>query len=110
VVTHGAYRHIARPVFATKCKAVCILLNARTMQFKVKVIPKSSENKIIELDNQSDSLDAIKFKIKITVPPEKGKANQKVIELLSKKFKVSKSAVQIIRGFTIPEKTIKINL
>jgi uncharacterized protein (TIGR00251 family) len=78
------------------------------MQFKIKVIPKSSENKIIELDNKSDSLDAVRFKIKVTDVPEKGKANSKVIQLLADYFGVAKSSVQIIRGLTISEKTIKI--
>ena len=72
------------------------------MLIKVKIIPKSSINKII-LENDI-------FKIKITNAPEKGKANDRVIKLLSKHFKVPKSNIEIIKGLTKPNKIVKINL
>ncbi|MFC1622636.1 DUF167 domain-containing protein [Patescibacteria group bacterium] len=71
------------------------------MLIKVKVIPKSSINKIIE-ESFGD------FKIKIITVPEKGKANDKVIKLLAKYFKVSKTKISIIRGLTTSKKIIKI--
>ncbi|MBU4360386.1 DUF167 domain-containing protein [Patescibacteria group bacterium] len=72
------------------------------MLIQIKVIPKSSCNKIILRDNV--------FKLKITDAPEKGKANDKVIKLLSKHFKVAKSQIEIIKGLTKPNKLIKISL
>jgi uncharacterized protein (TIGR00251 family) len=72
------------------------------MLLKIKVIPKSSQDKIIRqaVDN---------FKIKITDAPEKGKANKKVIQLLAKEFGVSQSNVIITHGLTNRNKSVRIN-
>jgi len=48
------------------------------------------------------------LKIKVTVPPEGGKANRKVVELLSKALKVPKSDVEIVRGETSRIKLVRI--
>jgi len=47
--------------------------------------------------------------VKVTVPPEKGKANKAVIELLSKALKVPKSRIEIIKGETSRIKTVFID-
>jgi len=39
-----------------------------------------------------------RLKIRVTVPPEGGKANEKVVELLSKALKVPASCIEIVRG------------
>ena len=72
------------------------------MQLKVKVIPKSSQNKIIPVDDF--------LKIKITTAPEKGKANKQVIKMLAKKFNVPTSQIEIVRGLTSQEKIVKIDI
>lgn len=71
------------------------------MIIKVKVIPKSSQNKIIGFEGEE-------LKIKCTSAPEKGKANAAVIALLSKYYKVPKSAITILRGKTSTRKVIEI--
>lgn len=63
------------------------------MIIRVKVIPKSSLNKIIGFEKDV-------LKIKCTAVPEKGKANAEVIALLSKYYKVPKSAITLLRGRT----------
>jgi len=73
------------------------------MQIKLKVIPKSSQNKVIPQDNNF-------FKIKVTSAPDKGKANQQVIKLLAQHFKTSKSNIQIIKGLTSQHKVVNINI
>lgn len=50
-----------------------------------------------------------KLKIRVTVPPEGGKANKAVIELLSKALKVPKSSIEIVRGDTSRNKVIFIS-
>ena len=80
------------------------------MQIRIKVIPKSSENKIIKENPLRLSEASNIFKIKITDVPEKGKANEKIIKLLAKEFKISKSQVEIIKGLTSRNKIVKINL
>ena len=71
------------------------------MIINVIVSPKSSRNELTQL---SDTI----FKAKVTSPPEKGKANAKVIELLSKHFKTAKSNIEIKAGATSKEKLFEI--
>lgn len=69
--------------------------------FDIKVIPKSSVNKIC-LENNL-------IKIKIIEIPEDGKANKAVISLISKSFKIPQKNIEIIKGQKGHNKTIKIN-
>ncbi len=72
------------------------------MVFSVKVVPGSSRTVLCGI------LDGM-VKIKVAVPPEKGKANRCLIEFLAKKFGVKKSAVKIIAGETKPVKQVRIS-
>lgn len=71
------------------------------MRLKVKVKTGASKNEVIETEKGS-------FEVKVTVKPEKGRANEKVIELLSKYLKVPKSKITIIKGHTFKEKLVEI--
>ena len=73
------------------------------MRITVKVKPNSRENSIKEIEKDY-------FEIKVSVPPEKGKANKSVIELISEHFKVPKSKIEIITGESYHEKVIDIDL
>ena len=66
------------------------------------VKPNAKENKIVEW------IDEDTVKISVTASPEKGRANQAVLKLLSKKFKIPRSSLEIIRGRTTRIKQIKI--
>lgn len=48
------------------------------------------------------------LKIKVASPPEKGKANEEIIQLLSDTFKVPRSSIQLIQGTTSPHKKFRI--
>ena len=72
------------------------------MRIKVKVIPRASRNAIEKLREGS-------FKVWVTVAPEKGKANEKVIELLALEFGVAKSLVRLSSGATSSEKVFEID-
>lgn len=72
------------------------------LDLNVKLIPRSSKNEIVGW--QADG----RLKIKITAPPVDGKANAALIEFLAKHFRVPKSTVEILRGATIPEKTVRL--
>ncbi|WP_456455789.1 DUF167 domain-containing protein [Thermovibrio sp.] len=61
------------------------------MEIELKVQPKSSKNKIEKVEEG-------KLKVKVTVPPEGGKANKAVVELLAKTLKVPKSSISIVSG------------
>ena len=66
---------------------------------KIKVLPKSSMNKICGIENGI-------LKIKVTSPPDKNLANEAVISLLSNAFNLAKSSIEIIKGHQSRQKTI----
>lgn len=68
---------------------------------RIKIIPNSSKNDVI-FENDG-------VKIKITAQPIENKANKALIEFLSKKLKVAKSNIQIIKGELNKEKTLLIS-
>ena len=72
------------------------------MQINVKVKPSAGRNEIKKIDDTH-------FEVKVTVPPEKGRANERTIELLSKYFKIPKSKICLIKGETYREKVFEID-
>ncbi len=71
------------------------------MKIKVKVKPNAKKNEVKRIEEDF-------YEVRVTVVPEKGKANKKVIELLSKELKVPKSRIKLIRGETSKEKIFEI--
>ena len=69
------------------------------MKIKIKVISKSSKNKVA---------DDCK-KVYVVDPPEHGKANKTVISLIAKFFHISKCKVKIVSGFSSQTKIIEID-
>jgi len=74
--------------------------------FTLKLTPKASRNEVKGWD--TDSKGNKFLKCSVTAVPEKGKANKALIILLSKHFKVPKSAIKIVRGDANREKVIEI--
>ncbi|OGF35047.1 hypothetical protein A2482_01095 [Candidatus Falkowbacteria bacterium RIFOXYC2_FULL_48_21] len=72
------------------------------MLINVKVSPKSSHNEVTKLDDSH-------FCVKVTAAPDKGKANDAAIELLSDYFHVAKSRIYIVSGKTSRNKTVEIS-
>ena len=72
------------------------------MFISVSVVPRSSKNEIRQLVDGS-------LKIKLTVAPVEGKANEALIELLSEYFGVAKSRVRIVKGEKGRKKIIEIS-
>lgn len=73
---------------------------------RIKVIPKSSKNEVVEIMKDDSGEETIKIRINAT--PEKGKANQELIKFLSKEMDVPKSNISIISGKSDQIKLIKI--
>ena len=71
------------------------------MRIYIKVITKSSQRRVEKMDDET-------YKVWVTVAPEKGKANQEVIKLLAKYFRVAKSQVEILSGKTAKIKLVEI--
>jgi uncharacterized protein (TIGR00251 family) len=68
---------------------------------EVKVDPRSSRNEIVGAVDKT-------VRIKLTAPPVGGAANEKLIELLAKKFNIRKSDVIIMKGESSRHKLIKL--
>lgn len=72
------------------------------MIITIRIIPKAHKNEIVGWENDE-------LKIRIRSVPEKGKANQELIDFLSKKLGISKSQIEIISGTTSRHKKISIS-
>ncbi|MGB7445113.1 MAG: DUF167 domain-containing protein [Coleofasciculaceae cyanobacterium] len=72
------------------------------MKKQVKVKPNSKKQNIEELADGS-------LKVNLKSPPVDGKANQELIELLAKKFGVSKSKINIKSGLSSKRKLVEID-
>jgi len=68
---------------------------------RLKIIPNSSKNEMI-WENES-------LKVKIMAQPIENKANKALIEFFSKRLKIAKSNIQILKGELNKEKTILIS-
>ena len=73
-----------------------------TKKIKIKVLPGSSRNEIV------GEIESGILKIKLTTAPVGGEANKKLIEFLSKKWKIPKSKIKIVRGLTSRNKIIEL--
>ena len=71
------------------------------MIFSVRVKPNAKIDSIIIKENNE-------LEVRIAAPPVDGKANKHLIHYLSEIFKVSKSAVVILKGLNTPYKTVEI--
>ena len=71
------------------------------MRLYVRVTPRAGRNEVIKISEGE-------YKVKVTTPPEKGKANKSVIDLLADYFRVPKSFISIVGGKTTRIKIIDI--
>ncbi|MAF98964.1 MAG: hypothetical protein CMH26_10040 [Micavibrio sp.] len=72
----------------------------------IRLTPNARQNAI--LGWEEDLLGERLLKVQVTVVPEKGKANKALIALLSKHWKIPKSAIRIVRGETSRTKTLEV--
>ncbi len=77
------------------------------MIITVKLTPKARHS---EIKGWAEGVDGGKvLKASVTAAPEKGKANEALIELLAAHYKTSKSKIEIIRGETERMKIVRID-
>jgi len=79
----------------------------KTGYLRIKAIPQSGINELVEILESPDTGQT--FKVKIKAPPEKNKANIELIRFLSKKLELKKSQLEIISGKTERIKLLRIN-
>lgn len=73
-------------------------MDENSLLIKLKISPNASKNEIIRNETE--------IKVKITAQPIENKANKALIEFLSKKLKIAKSNIEIVKGETSKEKTL----
>ncbi len=72
------------------------------MIIEAKIITNAKKNLVIKLEEIN------KYKIKVSTPPINGRANKKIIEILSKYFNTKKSNINIKKGERARNKIIEI--
>ncbi|MCX6357139.1 MAG: DUF167 domain-containing protein [Candidatus Aureabacteria bacterium] len=85
----------------TKLENLDINEQSGSVTIKVRVQPKASRD-------ECAGVHAGAIKIRVTVAPDKGKANRAVIGLLSGLLKVPKSAVALVKGESSRDKIFSI--
>lgn len=76
------------------------------IRFHVRITPKASANKLNGWDQDADQRPILK--VMVTSVPEKGKANEALIALLSKEWKIPKSNIVIEKGETDRNKVLSV--
>jgi uncharacterized protein (TIGR00251 family) len=69
--------------------------------FKIQVVPRSARSEVVGEHNGS-------LRIRVAAPPVEGAANDEVIRLLAKAFKVPRRAVTILTGHNARLKQVSI--
>jgi uncharacterized protein (TIGR00251 family) len=69
--------------------------------FKVQVVPRASRSEVIGEYNGA-------LRVRIAAPPVEGAANEELIRLLAKTFKIPRSAVKLVSGHRSKIKQVSI--
>ena len=72
------------------------------LYIRIKVVPGASRDAISGILGD-------RLKVKTSAPPEDGKANKAICKLLAKSLGIKPAQVNVHRGHTNPEKTIRID-
>lgn len=72
------------------------------MRLHLKVIPKSSRDRVVGWVGD-------RLKVQVTAAPERGKANEAVIDVLAAALGIPRAQLRIVAGETSPLKTVDID-
>lgn len=72
----------------------------------LRVTPKASANRVQSVVADADG--RMRLKVQVTAVPEGGKANQAVIKLLSKAWKLPKTSLSVVSGQADRNKVVEI--
>ena len=73
------------------------------MRIVLKIIARAKKEIVEKISENT-------YRIKVTAPLEKGKANKRVMELLSEELGIKKQDIRIISGATNSRKIIEIDI
>jgi len=71
------------------------------VEITIKAVPGASRDRIV--GPLGDAL-----KVQVSAPPEKGKANQAIVELIAAALGVCSRSVTVVRGHTSPRKVLRV--
>lgn len=77
--------------------------DGRGSVFWVRVVPGASSGSVVGW--QADG----KLRVRVTAPPERGRANRAVVELLARALRVRGSAVRVVSGAGAREKRVEVD-
>lgn len=75
--------------------------SSKGLLLSVKVTPKAARDEICGVRGGA-------VIVKVTAPPDKGKANEAVIALLAKAIGISKSSLELVAGDTARNKSLRV--
>ena len=73
------------------------------MELKVAVTPNSKKLKVVKVSESE-------YRVRVDAPAVEGKANRRLIEIMSEYFKVPKASVNILKGLKSKNKIVEIDL
>jgi len=95
---------IARP-FVFVCVRLREIRDRLGDTVEVRVTPRAPSSRV-EVELGADG--AIEIRVRVTAPPERGKANREVVKLLARELGIAPSAIEIVRGAGSRRKTLRI--
>ena len=81
-------------------------IDSRGLRISVRLQPKASRDEIVGVEAGDGR--APHLKVRVTAPPESGKANAALERLLAKTWRVAPTTVQVIGGATSRNKSVLI--
>jgi uncharacterized protein len=82
--------------------AMRIEADGRDVLIWIKAVPGASRDEVAGIVGD-------RLKVRISAPPEGGKANKAIIKLLARKLKLKPAQITIESGQTNPEKTVRLS-
>ena len=74
------------------------------MELNIRVQPRASRNAIVMDGGRAN----VRITVRVTAPPENGRANDAVVALLAKRLGVPNRSVRIMRGHKSRDKRVRI--
>ncbi len=84
-------------------KAIRVASKENGLMIDVEVSPGSSESRITGYNEWRK-----RITMKVRAPPEKGKANSEVVEVIASAFGVPEASIEVVAGHTSAQKTVVI--
>jgi len=72
------------------------------LRLHLKVVPKASRDRVVGWVGD-------RLKVQVTAAPERGKANDAVLDVLAAALELPRSRVRIVAGQTSPLKTVEVD-